>query len=152
MTVSTLLAVLLHLPFTPAMPLLRTMQRLAVLREPPREDDVPEKIELPIKLVEPPAPAPTEDRDAFTLPHPAPPAPAPTAAARPPARPGRPTTPPKPPTRPPRKGPQGQELEPQDPGNAPGGPAGATGQGYEKQPGRICQEHLAVHERTHWVC
>ncbi len=121
MTVSTLLAVLLHLPFTPAMPLLRTMQRLAVLREPPREDDVPEKIELPIELVEPPAPAPTEDRDAFSLPPPAPPAPAPTAAARPPARPGRPTTPPKPPARPPRKGPQGQEPEPQDPGNFPVG-------------------------------
>lgn len=72
LTLTTTIAVLLHLPFTPAMPLLRTLHRLSILKEPPREEDPPDPIELPIELVEPPRPEPTSTEDnSVPLPPPA---------------------------------------------------------------------------------
>lgn len=71
MTMATVVALLLHLPFTPAMPLLRTLHRLSILREPPKEEDVPDFIELPIELVEPPKPEPpSKDDNSVALPPP----------------------------------------------------------------------------------
>jgi hypothetical protein len=74
--VTTIIACLVHLPFTPAVPFFRMLERLSILRDPDKSWDYqPAELSLPIELVEmpvEPTPAPTED-NAVALPAPPPP-------------------------------------------------------------------------------
>ncbi len=77
LTLSTIIAVVLHVPFTPAFPILRATQRLSIMREQPREEEPPDPLSLPVELIDPPSPSPPPPPP--TTPSPLPPPPRPGA-------------------------------------------------------------------------
>jgi hypothetical protein len=71
--VCTVIAVILHLPLTPAVPFLRALERLSILRDTQKDWDYkPEEVSLPIELIDMPKPEPTSTApdNAVTLPAP----------------------------------------------------------------------------------
>lgn len=92
--VTTIIACILHLPFTPAVPFLRMLERLAILRDSDKNWDYhPTDVSLPIELLDMPKvePPPSGDDNSVALPPPATPGPkSPTGG---PGEAGKPTKP-----------------------------------------------------------